>query len=99
MERREETPGAAEPIPNVQRWEVSEYKYSITVLKYQVSVLYLSIYFSGDFLLVLPTFVHKFLYFLQLTMETHSGYLCVEKTFKDTNSVQINSLTIDSGGC
>ena len=35
---------------------------------FQVSVLYLSIYFSDDFLFLLPTFEHKYLYFLFLTL-------------------------------
>ena len=39
--------------PAAQRWEVVEYKYFVTVLKYMllVSVLYSTTYFSDDFLL------------------------------------------------
>ena len=43
----------------MQRWKVQILSFSI----FQVSVLYLSIYFSWNFLLVLPTFWHNYLYF------------------------------------
>ena len=51
-----------------QRWEVTKYKYFFTVTKsiFQVSVLYLSIYFPVNFLLLRPTLEHKYLYFLLL---------------------------------
>ena len=51
-------------VHTIQRWEVVEYKYFVTVLKYifLVSVLY-STTFYFDFL----HFEHKYLYFLLLT--------------------------------
>ena len=71
-----------------QRWEVVEYKYFVTVLKYMflVSVLYSTTYFPDDFLLstshMLNTntctfyFLHvepKYLYFLLLTFPKQAG--------------------------
>lgn len=51
-----------------QRWEVT--KYTNTLLLYYFRyVIYVRISFSDDFLLLLPTFVEKYLYFP----------LCVEK--------------------
>ena len=44
---------------NIQMWEVVEYKYFVTVLKYifLVSVLYSTTYFSDDFWILLLTFL------------------------------------------
>lgn len=56
-----------------QRWEVTKYKCTVTVPKdtFRVSVVYLIISLSDDFLLLLRTFVHKL-----LTLKKMS-YFCV----------------------
>lgn len=61
------------------RWEVTKCKYIVDVLKsiLQVSGLHLSIPFSGDLLVLLPTFVHTYLYFVLLTLEKRAHYFCV----------------------
>lgn len=47
-----------------QGWEVTKYKYFISVLKwrFQVSVLYFCIYFSDSVFLLLCAFSHKYLF-------------------------------------
>jgi len=42
---------------------------------FQVSVLYLSIYFFDNFLLLLPTFKHEYLYFQLLTFSKRDSLL------------------------
>lgn len=61
------------------RWEVTKCKYVVDVLKsiLQVSGLHLSIPFSVDLLVLLPTFVHTYLYFVLLTLEKRAHYFCV----------------------
>ena len=58
-------------------WEVTKYKYFVTVLKsiFHIYLLYLRISFPDDFLLLLDTFEHKFLYFLLLTSSKLACYL------------------------
>lgn len=61
------------------KWEVTKCKYVVDVLKsiLQVSGLHLSIPFSGDLLVLLPTFVHTYLYFVLLRLEKRAHYFCV----------------------
>lgn len=49
-----------------QRWGVTKYKITLVLFKEisQVSVLYLSVSFSDDFLLLLLIFVHNYLHSL-----------------------------------
>ncbi len=72
-----------------QRWEVTKYKYVITVLKYifLVSVLYFTIYFSDYFLLLLLTFLHKYLYFLLLTFSKQARYFSFGGSPFDNKSI------------
>lgn len=53
------------------RWEGTKNKYFVTALKqsFQKSALCFSISLSDHFLLLLPTFVLKYLYFLLLSLE------------------------------
>ena len=53
--------------PLQQGWEVTKYKYCVTLLSRFFIYLYLSIYFSDSFSLLLPTVEHKYLHFLLLT--------------------------------
>lgn len=63
--------------PNFQRWGVVKYKCYVTVQIFQVTLLYFSISFYDDILLILPAFVHKYIYFLLLTLRKHAHYFCV----------------------
>lgn len=67
-----------------QRWK---YKYFVTLLfpNFQVSVLNLSIYFPENFLLLLPTFEHVYLYFLLFTFSKLAPY------FRHQSDVSLNS--------
>ncbi len=72
-----------------QRWEVTKYKYFVTVLKkiFLVSVLYFTIYFSDYFLLLLPTFLQKYLYFLLLTFSNQARYFSFGGSPFDNKSI------------
>lgn len=62
-----------------QRWRSIKYKYFVTELMYifEVSALdYFFLSFSSDnLLLCLPMLVHRYVYFLILTMKKHA-FLC-----------------------
>lgn len=65
----------------------------------KVQRLYSSIYFSGDFLLLLPALAHKYLYFLLLTLgNILSTLLCLKvlkrMQKKNSNKIQSDSLIV-----
>lgn len=66
-------------------------RYCTFKLNIQVSVLKLSVSYSGVFLLLLPPCVHKYPFPLLVTLGKH--YVCVSMCLKDANSVKSNPLT------
>lgn len=67
-------------------------RYCTFKLNIQVSVLKLSISYSGVFfLLLLPPCVHKYPFPLLLTLGKH--YVCVSVCLEDANSAKSNPLT------
>lgn len=59
------------------RWEVTKYKLSLNIFfRY---LLFPQVSFSADFLLLTPTFVHNYLYFILLTLGgTHVKFVFVK---------------------
>ncbi len=72
-----------------QRWEVTKYKYFVMYLSrfFLVSVLYFTIYFSDYFVLLLPTLLHKYLYFLLLTFSNQACYFSFGGSPFDNKSI------------
>ena len=70
-----------------------KYKYFVTVLKkiFQVSLLYLSIYFPDALLLLLATLEHRYLYFLLATFLKVSRYLFQPPRMKTQSKRQNNA--------
>lgn len=59
---------------------------------FRISVLYMSTSFFENFLLWLPSFVHKYVYFILFILEKHASYFCVLKYLKYIKSKNSNSI-------